>query len=284
MARTRTRLWLIPAAGGIGLAIATSGTRAALVTVVVSMLAFGVIAAASRDSARVVAGLAIVALLIYAAFSYLGPSNSTARRAQSISPGKIVSTFSSERGSSVSKFGDYASSYPLGLGVGSVGPAAVALGNHPGDQTLNTETEWNFLVIEVGIAGLALYVLLNLRLMGLALTRIRRIADPAMRLRLAALASPLFGLAVAGFAGVTTASVPPAPYFWFVAGVLSYWLLGAGRDEPRLSAGGAGAEAGTGRAGGAVAGERGGPPAVGPRRPAPVGHEPVLRSSPSRPG
>src|SRR5206468_6903234 len=119
VARTRMRLWLIPVAGGIGLAIATSGTRAALVTVGVSMLAFGAIAAASRNAGRVVAGLAVVALLIYAAFSYLGPSNSTARRAQSISPGKIISTFSAERGSSVSKFGDYASSYPLGLGVGS---------------------------------------------------------------------------------------------------------------------------------------------------------------------
>jgi hypothetical protein len=70
-----------------------------------------------------------------------------------------------------------------------------------------------------------MFLALNLRLMALALTRIRRIHDPTVRLHLAALAAPLFGLVAAGFAGVTTASVPPAPYFWFVAGVLSYWLV-----------------------------------------------------------
>ena len=226
------RLWLVPLGIGIGLAIATSGTRAALVTVFVSMVAFGLIAAASRNAFRVIAGLALAAVIVYGAFDYLGPTNSTATRAQSLAPSKVLTTFSQERGSSVEKFAEYATAYPLGLGVGTVGPAAGALSDRPiALQVLNTETEWNFLVLEVGLVGLALFIAINLRLMVLALTRIRRILDISVRLHLAALAAPLFGLAAAGFAGVTTASVPPAPYFWFVAGVLSYWLVTRSHDR-----------------------------------------------------
>ncbi|MEJ7786532.1 MAG: hypothetical protein WKF96_17150 [Solirubrobacteraceae bacterium] len=226
------RAWLVPLGIGIGLAVATSGTRAALVAVFVSAASFGLIAASSGNARRVIAGLAVGAILVYGAFEYLGPSNSTAERAQSIAPGKALTTFSQERGSSVALFAEYASDYPLGLGVGTVGPAAAGLSDRRLATQLNTETQWNFLILEVGVFGLALFVALNLRLMALALTRIRRIADDTLRLQLAALAAPLFGLLVQGFAGPTTATVPASPYFWFVAGVLSYWVATLGREAP----------------------------------------------------
>lgn len=268
-AKREVRIWLVPLGMGIGLAIATSGTRAALVTVFVSMMAFGLLAAASRNALRVIAGLAIGAILVYGAFEYLGPGNTTAKRAQSITPTRVLTTFSRERGSSVKKLGEYMSNHPLGLGVGTVGPASGALSDRPiAAQVLNTETQWNFLVLEVGIVGLALFVAINLRLMALALTRIRRIADLTMRLQLAALAAPLFGLVVAGFSGPTSASVPPAPYFWFVAGVLSYWLVTAYRQAP-VEDTGAWAPAGSGST---------------PRKQAPIRErETVLCSSDARP-
>lgn len=260
------RILLLLPGIGIGLAIATSGTRAALVTVFVTMVAFALIAAVSRNGLRVIGGLAISAVFVFAAFSYLGPENSTTSRAKTITPGNALETFMRERASSVAKFAEYASNYPLGLGVGSVGPAAGALSDRPiALQTLNTETEWNLLVLEVGIAGLLVFIAINLRLMALALTRIRRIASTTTRLQLAAIAAPLFGLIVAGFGGATTVTVPPAPYFWFVAGVLSWWLV-ARRDDP--------AEDASPRA----PGER-------PAPPQPVrGREPILRSSATRPG
>ena len=231
-AKGLARVALLPLAIGIGLAIATSGTRAALVTVFVTMVAFGLISAASRNGLRVMAGLAVMAILVFAAFSVLGDDNSTAIRAKTITPGNVLGTYAQERASSVAKFGEYAAKYPFGLGVGTVGPAAGALGDRPiALQTLNTETEWNFLVLEVGLLGLALFLALNFRLIALALRRIRRLNDPAMRLQLAALAAPLFGLLVSGFGSTTTATVPHAPYFWFVAGVLSYWLV-SHREEP----------------------------------------------------
>jgi hypothetical protein len=123
----------------------------------------------------------------------------------------------------VAQFGEIAAEHPLGVGVGWSGPAA-GFRRDAETANFNSESEWNFLVVELGLAGLAVYLLLNLRLMGLSFTRIRRIQDPALRLNLAALAAPLVALVVAGFAGPTTASVPSAPYFWLVAGILSYWL------------------------------------------------------------
>lgn len=230
-AKGMERAALVPIGIGIGLAIATSGTRAALVTVFVGMVAFGALAAASRNGLRVIAGLAVVAILVYAAFGVLGPDNSTTSRAKTITPRNALATFTQERASSVKKFTEYAATYPLGLGVGTVGPAAGALSDRPVTQTLNIETQWNFLVLEVGIVGLALIIVIDLRLMALSLRRIRRLADPTMRLQLAALAAPIFGLVAAGFGGTTTTTVPPAPYFWFVAGVLSYWLA-TYREQP----------------------------------------------------
>jgi len=236
VAKPQARIWLMPFIVGIALAIATSGTRAALITAFVSAVSFAMLAAASRKALQVIAAIAVGVVVVYAAFEYLGPRNSTTQRAKSITPGRVVTTFSEERGSSVAKFAEYASKYPLGLGVGTVGPAAAALNDRPiaSQAVLNIETEWNFLVLEVGLVGVALFLAINFRLV-LALTRIRRIADHTMRLRLAALAAPLFGLLAADFAGTTTASVPPAPYFWFVGGVLSYWLVTAYQDEGRLN-------------------------------------------------
>ena len=224
------RLATIPLSLGIALAIATSGTRAALITVFASALAFGVLVVASRNTMRIAAGLAVASAVVYVVFA--SADNNTTERAKSITPTKVISTFNEERATSVAKFADYAVQYPLGVGVGSVGPAGAAFGAKKElAERFNIETEWNFLVLEVGLAGLAVFLALNLRLMFLALTRIRHIADPALRVNLAALAAPLFGLIVADFAGPTTASVPPAPYLWLVAGVLSFWLVTAYRRE-----------------------------------------------------
>jgi hypothetical protein len=222
-AGVRMRLVLMPLAIGIGLAVATSGSRAALITVFVSVAAFGLIAAASRNAMRAVIGLAVGVAIIFVAFQQLGSSNALSERAQSVAPSKAFSTFSTERGASVGEFGSLAMAHPLGAGVGWSGPAA---GFHRGAeaQLFNSETQWNFLVVELGIAGILIYLALNLRLMSLALVRIRRIDDPGLRLNLAALAAPLFALVIAGFAGPTTATVPSAPYLWLVAGALSYWL------------------------------------------------------------
>jgi hypothetical protein len=231
----RVRLALAPLAAGIGLAIVTSGSRAALVTVFVSVVVFGAIAAASKNGLRAVLGLALGIAVVFAVFQQVGLGTSSTKRAQSIAPSRAVTTFSTERGTSVAQFGSLASEHPLGVGVGTVGPAA-SFARSAGSASFDSETQWNFLILELGLAGLVIYVGLNLRLLSLSMTRIRRIHDRALRLNLAAVAAPLYALIVAGFAGPTTASAPSAPYLWLVAGVLSYWLASGhtreGRQEP----------------------------------------------------
>lgn len=228
--RGRARLATAPLAVGIALGIATSGTRAALVVSLVCAVTFALIAATTRSAFRVIAGLVVGVLLVYGAFDVLGSQNNTAVRGKSITPGNFVSTFSQHSGASVLLLGRYVVKYPLGVGVGSVGPAAGVFTNiAPGTSALNTETEWNYLILELGIAGLAIFLIMNLWLAWVSLSRIRRIVEPRLRLQLAALAAPLFGLFAAGFTGPTTTSVPQAPYFWLVAGILSYWLIAAFR-------------------------------------------------------
>jgi len=228
----KARLALAPAAVGIALAVIVSGSRGATVAAIVSVLAFGLVAAVSKDARRAIVGLALGAALLFIVAQQLGPSNPAKNRARSVAPDKILTTFSQERGSSVRLFEDYAARYPLGLGVGTVGPAATVAGqrNRTG---LNTETLWNYLVIETGLAGLAIILALFFRLMWLALTRTRRIVDPTIRLYLAALAAPLFSMVVAGFGGISTIAVPFGPYLWLAAGVLSYWLITCARSSPR---------------------------------------------------
>jgi uncharacterized membrane protein YbaN (DUF454 family) len=221
---------MLPMSIGVGLAVATSGSRGALVLVFVTLVVFGLTAAASKNALRAVIGIALGVALIYAAFIQLGPGNGSTERAKSVAPGRALSTFQTERGSSVSAFGGLASDHPLGVGVGTSGPAArVQL--TAGSTAYNTETEWNFLIVESGIAGLVVYVVLLLRLAWLAFTRIRRIDDPALRLQLAALAAPVVAMLFAGFSGATSASVPTAPYLWIVTGILAHWLVTRQRAE-----------------------------------------------------
>ena len=223
---SRLRLLTIPLSIGVALAVATAGTRAGIVSTVVAALFFGLLSATSKNMFRSFLGLIAALALVYGAFQFLGSENQAAKRSESIAPTRVLSTFSDERGSSLLAFGDYALEFPLGLGIGSSGPAALAArAGDPSAKQFNSETQWNFLVIELGLIGVAIFLILTFRVMALALTRIRRLAAPALRLQLAALAAPMFGLFAAGFAGPTTTSVPPAPYLWLVTGVLSYWLI-----------------------------------------------------------
>lgn len=236
-ASMKARFALAPLAIGIALAVVTSGSRGATIMVVISVAAFGAMAAASKNAARATIGLAVGSVLLFGVYQQLGPDNAAKNRSASLkSPSKIVSSFSQERLGSVNKFDDYAFNYPLGVGVGTVGPATAVTGRPSGVSGFDSETLWNFLVIETGLAGLVLIVGFMLRLIWMALTRIRRLADPEMRLYLAALAAPVFGLLVLGFGGATTIAVPFGPFLWLVAGVLSYWLLTAARARPHEAA------------------------------------------------
>lgn len=232
----RYRFVVLPLAAGLAIALATSGSRNALVVAFVSLFAFGLVAARSKNALRAVVGLAVGTLLVYGALQHLSSSNAAATRTKSIVSKQVLSTYQAERGDSLGLVGGYVKDHPLGVGIGRSGPAAGAFLGSRELSGLNAETEWNFLVLELGVLGLGIYLLINVRLFGWTFRRVRRLESATQRLYLAALAAPLVGLIAQGFAGPTTASVPAAPYFWLVAGILSYWLAGQARQGPRHSA------------------------------------------------
>lgn len=240
-ARGWLRAALVPASVGLALAVATSGSRAGLVIVFVSVLAFVLLTTTQRTAVRLVIGLAVGGVLIWAVFQQLGPENAAFERAKTVAPTKVVDTYQRERGASAAKVGEYAIRYPLGLGVGSVGPAGAIFNQQQPSEPLNVETLWNFLVLETGLPGLVVVLALLLTIMARSLARVRVVDDLALRFCLAAIAAPVFGLFAAGFAGPTTIGVPAGPYFWFAAGVLSYWLMrgptpSSARPEPTVDA------------------------------------------------
>jgi hypothetical protein len=71
----------------------------------------------------------------------------------------------------------------------------------------------------------------SLRVLWLAGSRIRRVADSETRLLLAGLAAPLAGILIAWISGPPLAGPPFAPYFWLASGALAYWLLQAGSSQ-----------------------------------------------------
>lgn len=234
-AGSRTRWFVALMSVGIALAVATSGSRAAIIVSFVSLLTFALLAAVSKNALKAIVGTAVGIALVYLAFVQLGPNNATTQRAQSITPNNFSSTFSNERSASVGLLGSLMVSHPLGVGVGTSGPAAQVAGD-AGAAKYNSETEWNFLVVETGIVGLVIYVAFLCRLAWLSASRIRRFSEARLRLCLAALAAPILSMLVSGFSGPTSASVPTAPFLWLVSGVLAYWLI----KEPRGRGGGRG--------------------------------------------
>jgi hypothetical protein len=227
-----------PLSVGILLAIATSQTRSAVIASIVALVAFCALALASRRSVLALLGVvALVSLMVSVAGSLAGTGNGAALgRYDSISPGNVLGSTISSRGGSLGLLPKYVERYPLGAGLGHVGPgASLATTTTARTDPLNGETEFNFLVIEVGVAGLLVFLVLQLRLLALS-TRLRRVADPETRLLLAGCAASLFGIAASWITGPVSAGTPTSPFLWFTAGILAYWLLGPGAAPERAGA------------------------------------------------
>lgn len=226
---TRWRRGLVGLAGlCICLAVVTSGSRSAIIACVASLFAFGLLAVVSRNGFRSLVALGVTVSIFYAVYTQIGPSSDTTRRAQSIAPGRALDTFTKERGDSLTAIGRLVTSYPLGVGVGTVGPAAGATGRvFQNPDEFDAETQWNFTTLEMGIPGLIVLFSIAARLLYLTFTRIRRFDDVELRLLLAAIGAPLVSMAVFIFAGPITVSAPTAPYLWFVTGILAFWLITA---------------------------------------------------------
>jgi hypothetical protein len=129
--------------------------------------------------------------------------------------------------------------FPLGAGLGSVGPATGALGGSA-HEGVDAENEFNFLIIELGVPGVVVLFALTARLVVGGARRVRRVRDLEERLLLTALVAGLGAIFFTWLGAPVNAGPPASPFFWASAGALSWWLFG-GRErearpvEPRLA-------------------------------------------------
>jgi hypothetical protein len=209
------------------LGVLTSQSRASIISAVVGLLAFGAVLAASRDGRRVVTGMAVVGAIVALAVSML--SGGALSRYSSIAPSHLANTVSSSRADTFSLIPTYITAFPFGAGIGSSGPAWKQYG--AADNTISGESQITFLIGEVGIPGLLLFVLFQARVLGGAVRRVRKIEDSEIRLLLAALIAALFALVANWYVGINTVSPPNAPFMWGAIGVIAFWLL-RGRNGP----------------------------------------------------
>jgi hypothetical protein len=208
---------------GPPLAIISGEGRSLLICSVVALVAYVVFATTARrlvpTLVSVVLGLAVVVGVVAYISSVSGAG--VFDRYATITPSKLTSTTSHDRGSSIAAIPSLIVHHPLGNGLGSVGPASGFAGG--ANSGGNGETEPGFLLSELGLPGLLVVYGFILHLLFLAVTRIRRL-DPPTRILVAALTAGIVGLLVLGISSATTATSPESAYLWFAGGALSYWL------------------------------------------------------------
>jgi hypothetical protein len=212
--------------------IITGEGRLQVVGAVISVLLFTAISfSAGKKVGRPLAailGVLLLAIPLGSVFvNALG--SGTFGRYASISPGSLGSSTKDTKIQSLEQIPNVVAKYPFGTGLGSVG-AAVSFGGRQeeegiGAHTVSAETSYNFILDEVGLPGLVLYVALTLRLLFIGLGGLRRISDIDLRLYLGAMISTLLGLTLMGFSGTTMSSPAFATYFWFTAGTFAYWFF-----------------------------------------------------------
>lgn len=207
------------------LAVALSLTRAVVVATVLALVVQALLSAKRQFIPLIVIGALIFGMggiIIEAATEDSGGGDGLARYG-SISPGEILASARSERGSAFGIFPTYVARYPFGAGLGGVGPATGFHGSVRPEEHLNGETQFNLTLLDLGLPGLILllaFVALMLRRL-LALTQL---SDPTTRVQLVGLAGPFVGVLVLWFSASPLSGAPSAPFFWGAAGVLCYWL------------------------------------------------------------
>ncbi len=259
--RAFRRRWVAPLlCTGALVAVVTSLSRTAILGAIITLLAFGLFSlSVGKQMIRpllAIFGLLVVAVVIFTVLSSAGGSG--LERYASIAPESAASTATSYKELSLKQIPKVIEQEPFGFGLGTAGAASgfggkttVKLEGHG----FSSETQYNFVVNEVGAPGLIAWIALTLTLLWLGITRLRSIADLDARLSLAAILAALAGLTMMGFEGAFMAGQGSGPYFWFAAGVIAFWLAGRPVAQ-RLRARGEGASPPSGGPddGGAVAG------------------------------
>ncbi len=244
VARSRRERWLALALClGSAMAVATGLGRLQVGGAVLGVFAFaGLAMLAGRRISRSIAALLLVgavALPLGAVFvSAVGEGIFS--RYSSISPEKATSTATGYKQNDLKEIPHIVSANPFGYGLATAG-AVSGFGGKATEllegHNINAETQFNFLVKELGLPGLLIWTAFLIRLVVLAASRLRHVWDPDVQIFLVGVCAPLVAFVFMAFDGPLSASTAAGTYFWFAAGVLAYWLAGPGRAMARRTVG-----------------------------------------------
>lgn len=236
--RIRGRKWPIAILClGALLGIATGLGRLQVVGATVALLAFvGLSLSAGRRFTKPIGAiLAVLVLAIPAGVLLVSVEGSgTFSRYASISPENAASS-KDKKTADLAHIPKQIGQAPFGVGLGTVGAASGFGGrvsNLVEGHGVSSETQYNFIVDELGLPGLILWVGLTIRLLTMGLGRLRKIKDVELRIYLAAVLATLIAGTLMGFGGPTMSSAAFGPFFWFAAGTLSWWFAGPGWNLP----------------------------------------------------
>jgi hypothetical protein len=160
-------------------------------------------------------------------------------RYESIEPSKVVETSSAYKGESLSMIAHDIAQDPFGFGLATAGPAVSFGGKVVGlleGHGISAETQYNYVVDELGAPGLILWIALTLQVILLLLWRLPRIENVDIRICLAAVFAVFLAHVAMGFRGAFMDTAPAGSFFWFSVGIAAYWFAGPGR---KARAGGA---------------------------------------------
>jgi hypothetical protein len=215
--------------------VATGLGREQVVTAVIAVVAFVLLSFTSgRRVTKPLAallGIVVLALPLGAVFVSFEGSGTFSRYTE-IAPENIGEAKDTKLGE-VEHIPHQALVAPFGVGLGTAG-AASGFGGKVSEvlegHGTGAESQYKFVLDELGIPGLLLWLGLVIRVLTLALPGMRRIGDYELRLYLAAVVAPLIAMAISGVSGAVMSSAALGPFYWFAAGVVAYWFAGPGRS------------------------------------------------------
>ncbi len=234
--RRRWERWaaIILALGSLA-GVVTGLGRLQVVGTAIAVLAFVgySLLAGRRVSRAILALLAVVALAAPAGLFFVSTLGSSIfARYTSIAPERVTGTATSYKSSELTLIPKYIAAEPFGFGLGTAGSVAGFGGKvkelYEG-HNITAETEYNFLVKELGVFGILLWAGFLIRLILLAATHLRTVMDPELQLLLCGLCAPLVAIFFMALRGPVSIGVAGGLYLYFAGGVCSYWFLGDGR-------------------------------------------------------
>ncbi|MFI5003970.1 MAG: hypothetical protein ACHQE6_03045 [Solirubrobacterales bacterium] len=236
LATGRRRRWFaVLLCLGALLAIATSLARLSVVGAALALFCFVLLSAsAGRRVTRPLGALLAVAALALPLGAVLvsAEGSSVFSRYTSIAPSNVTSTSTTYKAASLAQIPNDIVNAPFGFGLATAGAASsfggrstVTLEGHGH----SSETQYNYLMDELGLPGLLLWVGLSAYVTALVVRRLARVEDLDIRIGLAAMFATFIAMLLMGTNGPVTASAAAGPFFWFAVGTAAYWLAGQGR-------------------------------------------------------